>query len=51
MIIDHNTSRRPVDPNDGPYWPAVEWGAAAIVAIGLFLFLPGAAWLIAQVAH
>jgi hypothetical protein len=34
------------DLDDGPFWPAVQWGAAGIALIGLLLFLPAAAWLL-----
>ena len=34
------------DLDDGPFWPAVQWGAAGIALIGLLLLLPAAAWLL-----
>ena len=49
MTIDQTPSPRPVDLEEGPYWPAVQWGAAAIAAIGLLLLLPAAAWVISAV--
>ncbi|WP_293386476.1 hypothetical protein [Phenylobacterium sp.] len=38
-----------VDLDDEPFWPAVQWGAAAIVVLGLLLVLPGVAWLMSLV--
>ena len=49
MSIDQHIPPCRPDLEDGPYWPAVQWGAAAIAVIGLLLFLPGLAWLISQI--
>jgi len=37
------------DPKAGdnePFWPAVEWGAAAIVVVGALLLLPAGAYFL-----
>lgn len=46
MSIDENIPPRRVDLDNEPYWPAVQWGAAAIAVVGLLLFLPAGAWLL-----
>ncbi len=48
MNIEHITQHRS-DLDDGPYWPAVQWGAAGIALVGLLLFLAAAAWLLSAV--